>query len=114
MSIIHRDRIEALREVMKKEGIDAFMIPTAVKLGGKDTSAGTGAKNAQIEHKHELIDDRNATHGNGANLPHHDIIQHGNKIGDGILNNDWDCHCHNPAIKRPVANVSFDHKLPLM
>ena len=29
MSIIHRDRIEALREVMKKEGIDAFMIPTA-------------------------------------------------------------------------------------
>ena len=29
MSIIHRDRIEMLRAAMEKNGIDAYMIPTA-------------------------------------------------------------------------------------
>ena len=82
----------------------------AVELGGEDTRAGTGAENAKVEDKQQAVDDGNTAHGNGTHLAHHDVVQQGNKIGDAVLNDDGNGHRKTAAVKRPVADVTFEHR----
>ena len=56
-----------------------------------------------IEDKQQIVDDGNAAHGNGAHLAHHDVIQHGDKIGDAVLNDNGQHHRQHPAVKGFVA-----------
>ena len=95
---------------LEPEGVpDALVILRAVKLGSKNTGTGTGAENAQIENKGELIDDGNAAHGQRADPAHHDVIQQGDKVGDAVLNNNGQDNRDYPPVKCPVPNVLAEH-----
>ena len=87
-----------------------LMILRAKELRSEDTGTGHGTENTQIEDKHQLIDDGNATHLQRANLANHNVIQEGNKIGDAVLNDDGKCYRQNPAVEGFVADISLYHR----
>ena len=93
---------------LEPEGMaDALVVPGALELGGENSSPGGGAEDAQVENKHQLVDDGNAAHRQGAHLAHHDVIQQGYKIGDAVLDDDGHHNGHHPPVKGPVADVTL-------
>ena len=96
---------------LKPEGVaDALVILGAVELGGEDTRAGACAEDAQVEYEQQAVDDGNAAHGNGADLPDHDVVQQGHKVGDAVLDDNGDGYPKDPAVKRLVSDVTMMHK----
>ena len=76
---------------LKTEGVaDAVFVTGAVELGGEDAGTGGGTENAKIKHENQIVHDGNAAHGNGADLTHHDVIQHIYEIRDAVLNDHRD------------------------
>ena len=89
---------------------DTLVILGAVELGGEDTRAGACAEDAQVEYEQQAVDDGNAAHGNGADLPDHDVVQQGHKVGDAVLDDNGDGYPKDPAVKRLVSDVTMMHK----
>ena len=89
---------------------DPLRVSPAVELGRKNPGAGAGAKNAQVEHKNQLVHNGNAAHGQCAHLADHNVIQQRNEIGNAILNDNWHGDLEHAPIKRPVADVLFEHR----
>ena len=81
-----------------------LLVIAAEVLRGEDTGTGTHTESHQIEHKQQLIDDGNTTHGQGTQLTHHQIIQQRHEVCDHILQKDWHCDPQYPAIKLSVTN----------
>ena len=93
---------------LEAEGIaHALIIAGAVELGGENARAGAGTKDTQVEHEDQTVDDGNAAHGYGADLAHHDVVEHGYEIGDAVLDDDGDGNPKTAAVERPVANVTI-------
>ena len=86
---------------------DTLMVAGAVELGGKDARTCHSAKDAKVEDEHQLVDDGHAAHQYRAGLTDHDVIQQGNKVGDGILNDDGYRYAGYAAVEGPVTNISF-------
>ena len=80
---------------------------SVVELGGEDARRAYRAEDEKIEDENELIYDGNARHCGGGDLTDHNVVQQGDKICNGILNDDGHRYSHYPAIKRPVANISI-------
>ena len=108
----HRDQ-DTDQELEPECMAHTLMIPGAVELGGENTGAGTGTENAQVKHKHQLIDDGNTAHRDGSHLANHDVIQHGDEVGDEVLNDDWNCNGEYAFVKRFITKILFTHRLPL-
>ena len=104
---------ETADQNLEAEGVaDSLMVLRTVELGGENTRAGTGAKDAEIENKDDSVDDRYTAHGNGAHLADHNVVQKIDKIGDAVLNDDGDGNPQDTAVKCPVTDISLQHDKP--
>ena len=92
---------------LEAEGVaHAVGVLGAVKLGGEDTRAGDCTEDAQVEHQNQTVGDGDTAHGHGAHLADHDVVQHGDEIGNAVLDNNGHGDPQNMAVKRPVADVA--------
>ena len=73
----------------KPEGVaDTLMVMGAKELGGKNARTGAGTEDAQIVDEQQTVDDGNAAHLQASHLSDHDVVQHGDKVGNAVLNDD--------------------------
>ena len=80
-------------ENFETEGMaDTFVIAGAVELGGEDTRTGAGTEDTKVEYEDQTVDNGNTAHRHGADLTHHDIVQHRNEVGNTHLNNNGNRH----------------------
>ena len=108
-----KQRQNCASQHLEPEGIaNTLLIVTSVELCRKNTRTGTGAKNAQAENKHQTVDDGNAAHLQAAHLSDHDVIQHGNEIGNAVLDNNRNCNLEKTAIKLLISHQITKHKKP--
>ena len=97
------------------EGVpDTLVIFGAVELSGENACTGTGTEDTKVKYKDQTVDDGDTTHGQCAHLAHHDVVQHGNKIGDAVLYDNGDGNPKNPAVKCFVADITIMHDKPHM
>ena len=98
---------------LKPEGMpDSLMVIGAIKLGGKNTRTGAGAKNAEVINKNQTVYNGNTAHLQAAHLSDHDVVQHGNEIGDAVLDDDRNGDQKESFIKCLVGRNLFQHKKP--
>ena len=83
---------------------NTFRIPASVKLCTENTRTGYCTENHQVKYKNQLIDNGNAAHLLCADISHHNIIQHTDKIGDTVLNHNGHCHCQYHLVKFSVTD----------
>ena len=83
---------------------DAFLVAFSVILGCIDPRSGKAAENAEVEHEHQLVHDGHAGHLIRADLSHHDIVQHPDKIRDSVLN----CNRHRDRQDMTVEAAAAD------
>ena len=77
-------------------------------LRRKDARARQTAENAQIEHKQQLIDDRDRRHLQCADTSDHHIVQQTDHVGHRVLNDNGHDDSDHLRIKIPIA----EHPLP--
>ena len=80
-------------------------VTAAVCLRRKDPCARHHAKEAPVEHKKKLIDDRDPRHFCRTEGACHHIIQRADEIADDILRKDRQHHGQRVAIKRPISDI---------
>ena len=90
---------------------DTDVILGARKLSGENSHSGHRAKNTQVEYKKQLVHNGHTAHLSRSHLPHHDVIQHTYKIGNGVLNHDGHRHSHHRGIKLPISNIFLQHNI---
>jgi hypothetical protein len=86
------------------------MVTRTEELGSEDARATGTAKETKGKYEQQIVvDDGHTANLGGAELTHHQIVQHGNKIGDKTLEDDRERNGQGFAVKCPVANVSLKH-----
>ena len=98
----------------KTEGIaDTFFIAGTVELCSEDTRAGAGTEDAKVKYENQTVDNGNAAHRHRTDLTHHNIVQHGNEVGNTRLNNNGNRYGKDPAVEGLVADITLEHEEPL-
>ena len=95
---------------LKAEGAPhALLVPGSVELRGKDARPGHRAEHAEVEHKQQLIHNGHAAHLQCAHPTDHNVVQHTDKICNGILDHDRHGHCQHHRVKFPISNEFLSH-----
>ena len=84
---------------------DALLVSLAVKLCRQDPGAGHAAQRAEVEDKDELVHNGDAAHRLRSDLPDHDVVQHGDKVCDDILDQDRNQDGKYPPIEVPIPYI---------
>ena len=84
---------------------NSLMAFLPIILSGENSRTGNAAENTDIKHRHKLVHNGNAAHLLRAHLPHHNIIQHVDKIRYAVLNNDRNHNEKNHSVKSLISYV---------
>ena len=96
------DALNAYGDLIAAAGKISGVVPQISVIAGK--CIGSAAILANLADLTVMVE--------GAHLANHDVIQHGNKIGDAVLDDDGYSYPENTAVKGSVADITIFHNYP--
>ena len=84
-----------------------FPVALPVVLRAEDARPGQSAEKGQLKDEEQLIGNGDARHLFRTDAPHHDVVQQTDEARNALLRHDGQHHPQDPAVKGPVAHVTF-------